>query len=140
MKLYGRSSGKKGVEQPFLCVDCGESGPVKFYGKQKARCKKCHVQQTNLRRRNLKLAAIEYKGGRCLHCGYDKYYGALQFHHTDPTQKDPSGFLWNTFESVKIELDKCILLCANCHAEEHYRIWMGDREAEGTSLLTRRTP
>ena len=67
--------------------------------------------------------AIEYKGGECKHCGYKKYQGALQFHHMDPKEKDPKLFKrLKNFKKIKVELDKCILLCANCHAEEHERI------------------
>ena len=69
----------------------------------------------------LKKDMIKYKGGCCLNCGYDKYYGALTFHHLDPTQK---RYEWKQMKFlhrkvVKRELDKCTLLCNNCHAEEH---------------------
>ena len=68
-----------------------------------------------------KLQAIEYKGGCCYRCGYDKCHGALQFHHIDPTTKEAN---WNkirlwSWDKIVNELDKCLLLCANCHAEEH---------------------
>jgi 5-methylcytosine-specific restriction endonuclease McrA len=67
-----------------------------------------------------KIKAIEYKGSKCLVCGYNKSVRALQFHHLDPIQKD-FGISGNTksFEKLKPELDKCVLLCANCHAEVH---------------------
>lgn len=70
---------------------------------------------------NRKLKAIEYKGGACLKCGYSKYYGALHFHHVDPATKTASWVkirLWS-WDKVLQELDKCVLLCSNCHAEEH---------------------
>ncbi len=69
-----------------------------------------------------KQKAVEYKGGCCQLCGYDKYVGALQFHHLNPNEKEFSlgktgaTYVW---EDVKKELDKCICLCANCHAEVH---------------------
>lgn len=67
-----------------------------------------------------KTKAIEYKGGKCIVCGYNKSIRALQFHHLDPTQKD-FGISGTTksFEKLKPELDKCVLLCANCHGEVH---------------------
>lgn len=70
--------------------------------------------------RKTKLKAIEYKGGKCIVCGYNKSIRALQFHHLDPTQKD-FGISGTTksFEKLKPELDKCVLLCANCHGEVH---------------------
>lgn len=70
--------------------------------------------------RKTKLKAIEYKGGKCLICGYNKSVRALQFHHINPKEKD-FGISGTTksFEKLKPELDKCVLLCANCHAEVH---------------------
>lgn len=74
------------------------------------------------RRTILKLRAIEYKGGRCSICGYNKCIAALEFHHRDPTQKE---FHWgrmkcSTWNGIVTEIDKCDLLCANCHREIHY--------------------
>lgn len=66
--------------------------------------------------------AVTYKGGKCERCGYDRCIDALEFHHIDPVQKDftisAKGYTrsWN---KVKAELDKCIMLCANCHRELH---------------------
>ena len=77
------------------------------------------------RRRKLKTMAIERKGGKCERCGYDKSVRALTFHHLDPSKKDfgvgGSGET-RSWEKVKAEVDKCALLCANCHAEEHDRL------------------
>ena len=78
-----------------------------------------HNQMERWKRR--KREAIEYKGGACSVCGYSKYYGALHFHHRDPSTKEANWTkirLW-TWNKVLTELDKCDLLCANCHAEEH---------------------
>lgn len=68
----------------------------------------------------VKLLAIEYKGGCCQRCGYNKIPGALVFHHRDPTQKERAitGGSYS-FESLRPELDKCDLLCSNCHIEVH---------------------
>ena len=84
-------------------------------------CKECSNVQTLTRQRNLKKDAINYKGGKCVSCGYNKCQGALEFHHKDPLQKDPDYHSFKTVfnERLKIELDKCILLCANCHREIH---------------------
>lgn len=75
------------------------------------------------RRRKLKDMAIEYKGGKCEKCGYNKCNGALEFHHLNPEEKDFSISTSGTtksFERIKKEIDKCILVCANCHREIHY--------------------
>jgi predicted HNH restriction endonuclease len=72
------------------------------------------------RRRKIKTLAIEYKGGRCQVCGYDKCEGALELHHLDQSKKDfgigDKGYT-RAWSKVQAELDKCILLCANCHRE-----------------------
>ncbi|MCX6715566.1 MAG: HNH endonuclease signature motif containing protein [Candidatus Taylorbacteria bacterium] len=72
------------------------------------------------RRRKIKVMAIEYKGGKCQSCGYNKYVGALELHHIDPSKKNfalgDKGYT-RSWSSVKEELDNCILLCANCHRE-----------------------
>ena len=73
-------------------------------------------------RKNQKKKAIEYKGGKCELCGYDKCQEALQFHHINPEEKEfgiaKKGITY-VWETLKLELDKCICLCANCHAEVH---------------------
>lgn len=75
------------------------------------------------RNHDLKRRAVEYKGGCCQVCGYSRFLGALEFHHTDPSQKD-----WTVarnhraWEVLRLELDKCVLLCSNCHREEHGKI------------------
>jgi hypothetical protein len=78
--------------------------------------------RTAEQRRKNKRQAVEYKGGCCSKCGYDKCVGAMIFHHPDPSQKDfgiAEGCTSKSFNNIKVELDKCIMLCANCHAEAH---------------------
>lgn len=66
--------------------------------------------------------AIAYKGGICQCCGYNKYIGALEFHHINPDEKDfgisVKGYT-RSWENNKRELDKCVLVCSNCHREIH---------------------
>lgn len=71
-----------------------------------------------------KLKLIAYKGGKCIVCSYDRCIQALEFHHLDPTQKDfaLSGSSVANIEKMKLELDKCVLLCANCHREVHQKL------------------
>lgn len=71
-------------------------------------------------RRELKVKAVEYKGGKCQRCGYNKCAAAMHFHHLYGKDFGISAY-GNTrsWEKVQNELDKCELLCANCHAEEH---------------------
>jgi len=76
-------------------------------------------------RRKTRLALIEYKGGCCARCGYDKCSSALEFHHIDPSKKDFGIGDGNSRALKKLmkEAEKCVLLCANCHRELHYGIW-----------------
>jgi hypothetical protein len=88
------------------------------HGKSKGICASCRVSNS---RKNKKLDLIIYKGGKCIICKYDKCQQVLQFHHINPNEKEftiaSSGTL--DFEKLKIEADKCILVCANCHGEIH---------------------
>jgi len=72
-------------------------------------------------RKRKKIELVEYKGGKCEKCGYDKCIHALEFHHKDPSEKDftISGKSWS-FERLKKEVDKCIMVCSNCHKELHH--------------------
>jgi hypothetical protein len=73
-------------------------------------------------RQQLKQQAVTYKGGKCETCGYDKHLCALDFHHIDSSQKEGNiaDLIHSDWKLVKTELDKCILLCANCHREIHF--------------------
>jgi len=80
---------------------------------------KTHKQQLRL---EIKKQCVEYLGGQCKICGYKKCYRALEFHHMNPAEKEMGISQANTkyrFEQLKPELDKCVLLCKNCHAEVH---------------------
>lgn len=71
-------------------------------------------------RKRQKIKLVEYKGGCCEKCGYNKSISALQFHHLDPNKKDfQIGGSSYSFEKLKIEVDKCIMVCSNCHIEIH---------------------
>ena len=66
--------------------------------------------------------ALEYLGGRCCICGYDWCETALDFHHRDEKEKSfgisAKGYT-RSWHAIQTELEKCILLCANCHRELH---------------------
>lgn len=74
------------------------------------------------RRKKLREMARDYKGGKCQICGYKKCPRALSFHHLDPKKKDftiSAKGLTRSWIKLQEEIDKCILLCANCHMEIH---------------------
>lgn len=110
------------------CPRCNETKPITEYYKRRGKegasvyCKKCTNNQTTERSQVFKKLIVQYKGGCCERCGYDKSISALEFHHTNPEKKDfILGGLKNKVitDKIKEELDKCIMVCANCHREIH---------------------
>lgn len=85
------------------------------------------------RRRKIKLLSIEYKGGKCQICGYNKCPAALDLHHINGKKDFGIGDKGYTrsWEIVKKELDKCILVCANCHREIEIGITQLPKEISG---------
>ena len=82
----------------------------------------CHNCYGSCKRIKVKYDLIQYKGGKCEKCGYDKIenQNVFTFHHLDPSQKDMG--LSSSIRDISIlkkEADKCILLCCRCHAELH---------------------
>jgi hypothetical protein len=96
-------------------------------------CNSCLQRIKQIRR---KQAAVQYKGGACVECGYNRSIAALTFHHLDASTKDfEIGRKYNlSWKRLKIELDKCELLCANCHAEKHFRSVERYTTQDGTVL------
>lgn len=92
--------------------------------KYKSKCKSCQTVYDQV----LYIAKIEgalSESGRryeCEVCGYDKNTAALCFHHLDPSEKDfeITNAKTASLAKLKIEIEKCVVLCSNCHMEEHY--------------------
>jgi hypothetical protein len=87
------------------------------------RCLRCLSDAKTKCRIKLKTKCVEYKGGKCEKCGYSRCISALEFHHKDPSQKEfgiSSKGIIRDWESTRKELDKCDILCANCHRESHF--------------------
>ena len=78
-------------------------------------------------RQKLKQSAIIYKGGCCERCGYDRCNSALEFHHLNPNEKDFGIGTYKvlSWDKLKNELDKCVMVCANCHREIHEELDYG---------------
>jgi hypothetical protein len=75
-------------------------------------------------RKDRKTRLVELRGGRCSLCGYCKCIGALEFHHRDPSTKVfelSKSNLLRRWDVVLVEVEKCELLCANCHREVEER-------------------
>lgn len=93
-----------------------------YYAKNKEKLRQYHNQYYKDNRN--KQVLVDYLGGKCIICGYNKCIAALDFHHLDPAEKEfilsRSWQKKKMTESTKMELDKCVILCANCHREAHY--------------------
>ena len=113
-----------------ICKFCKKIKPVSdFYvvkGYKRKECKKCanrlrHESRLK-KRRELKIKAVQCLGGKCQRCRYNKYIGALEFHHfqKEGKEKEIHDLLDKpNWEKIRKELKKCILVCANCHREIH---------------------
>ncbi len=105
----------------YCCRKCGDTDPNNFPKGRFSECKKCRNEYNKRQLKNNHVRAIQYLGGKCAHCGYDKYICALDIHHIGPSKKDKM-FAHHAFWSwkrLKKELENCILLCSNCHRAFH---------------------
>lgn len=117
-----------------MCSKCSTvKSASEFYETQKhgkdtlsSYCRVCSDLLRNTRKYMQKKAMVQYKGGCCVKCGYNKCLNALDFHHVNSEEKDFTiaqkfGFSLKTglTNEIKLELDKCILVCSNCHREIH---------------------
>ena len=87
------------------------------------KCTSCTTKYKKKRRNELKLKAIEYKGGKCFDCNEVFHPSVYDFHHINTKDREKRGDVirdisWNKMTS---ELDKCVLLCANCHRIRHHK-------------------
>ena len=85
-------------------------------------CKKCIEKNSLISTQAKKDKCIAYKGSKCVLCGYNRFRNTFDFHHLCPSEKSfEIGYALKrkSFDEIKPELDKCILLCANCHRELH---------------------
>lgn len=120
----------------FLMIkECKKHGLSEY---RNSRCKKCASESVMKRRKELLIKSIDYKGGCCKMCGYNKCLAALEFHHLDPKSKVFSiSVSGNTrsWERIKEELDKCILLCVNCHRELHEQIRIEEKRNQNERTI-----
>jgi hypothetical protein len=99
---------------------CEKHGHTEFTysSKYKIKCIKCQSVRKSLRKNRNRQELLKIHGSKCSVCSYDKCSSALQFHHIDPSEKEfeisESAY---SLENLIAEAKKCVLLCANCHAE-----------------------
>jgi transposase-like protein len=127
LREYGlRTHGRREPRQQDVyevqrhCATHGTTTFVRYGPDDHLRCLLCRRQRVTDRRRRVKQILLEEAGGRCQLCGYDRSPAALHFHHVDPAQKSFGLALRGvarSLERCRAEAAKCVLLCANCHAE-----------------------
>ena len=121
---------QKNINEKRICEICGKEFILQPNSFTRKFCYNCVPRQgetltqseiVTIKRRAIKKALIEYKGGKCCRCGYNKCDRALEFHHLDSNKKDfgVANNMDKTIDKLKKEVDKCILVCSNCHAEIH---------------------
>ena len=123
------------------CSKCGVTKPLsEFYNRKRNKtgimsiCKTCCKSTYGRgRAKKEKLYWLQQYGGKCQHCGSEvneNNYVIFDFHHTNPSEKEnnPNNIYRYGREIVKKELDKCIVLCANCHRLEHHRLKLQTNE------------
>jgi hypothetical protein len=126
-KPYNSSNNKVlETRENKVCPRCNENLPIEqFYIKshtgnrrKTTYCKQCIINYNYERELKFKIDVIKLKGGKCSKCGYDKNISALEFHHLDRNKKE-FNFAHKSAMTDKLlkELNKCILVCSNCHRE-----------------------
>lgn len=105
--------------QRYCSPDCKDQWKKQQLAKRTA----ASIKRISEFRKKLKRKIVEYLGGQCIRCGYNKCVAALEAHHIDPLKKSfglaNKGFT-KGWEKIRQEAEKCVLLCANCHREEHW--------------------
>lgn len=110
---------------PRSCSKCKlVKPPEEFYSagnKLHSWCKACNKSNAITRQKAIKAQCVAYKGGKCEHCGLVDDPCIYDFHHSDPSQKGftIARFSCRSLEMLKPELDKCLMLCSNCHRKYH---------------------
>lgn len=112
------------------CPKCKKTKSLSDFYDRKTRkdkagyCRDCNNKICVTRVQLVKEKMVNYKGGKCERCGLEldrKYYGVFEFHHLDSNTKDPNfiKIKYQKWSVIEKELDKCKLLCANCHRIVH---------------------
>ena len=106
-----------------LVGECPRHGRTRFHrigADGRVRCARCNADAVVARRKRIKALLIAEAGGACLLCGYARCASALHFHHLDPRTKSfhvSQEGATRSLAAARAEAGKCVLLCANCHAE-----------------------
>jgi transposase len=126
LKRYGLatspSARRRRAGRPRIIAACPIHGDGEHIQRDDGspRCSRCRLDAVTQWRRRAKQILVADAGGRCVCCGYDRCLAALGFHHVDPkTKRFQLGGrgLARALDVLREEAAKCVLVCANCHAE-----------------------
>ncbi len=123
LKLRTQGKSYRKIQEELNCSKSTIGFHLNELDRQKSKDRTCR------RKKEKKTFYISLRGGGCEKCGYNKCLDALEFHHLDSKNKDKKMTLIFRMTSKKIEkeIEKCTLLCANCHREEHERLDNGGK-------------
>lgn len=125
------------------CKNCGQKFELPYGEVNRRYCYTCMPKELSKTESNMllrkfgKKRALQYLGGKCVCCGFDAYPASLEFHHIDDSNK--SFNISNKIKSTELsqeiydELDKCVILCSNCHRAYHAK----ELESEKMELIRR---
>ena len=112
-----------------ICTVCKKELPLTEYysrgnGRYRSECKSCHKNYVKKQYDKRKSIVNDFKKQcSCKKCGENRFY-LLDFHHVNPEIKDKTVAKMisdhNKMADIQKEIDKCIILCSNCHREFHY--------------------
>jgi hypothetical protein len=118
------------------CSDCKNEYPstTEFFYKKSGKgraenalysyCKTCFKKIQGRKHSVYKNKLLEYASNKCLICGYNKHNYNLTFHHIDPSKKEFGISKYHgSLEKAKKEVDKCIVVCHNCHGDIHHGLY-----------------
>jgi transposase len=124
MRRLRTSKAARHAGQREAVMWCPRHGQTRFAARGENaswyRCLRCRSENVSEWRRRAKETLVAESGGGCLACGYDRCLSALHFHHVDPGTKAfalAALGITRSMEEMRAEARKCVLLCANCHAE-----------------------
>jgi transposase len=127
---FNRGNSTISAEGKKFCSQCGQTKDITDFYKRSGRkdgagyCKNCSNKYHTERVKRVKIKMINYKGGKCNDCGLElihSHYAVFDFHHLDPKTKDINfnRIKYQKWETIQKEIDKCVLLCSNCHRIRH---------------------
>ena len=103
-------------ERVHVCEVCGK----RYNAGHRQYAKTCQSCRSVRHRQDMKRKAVAHLGGQCQACGYDRCQAALHFHHNNPDEKEFTFANYSrSWERLRTEIEKCVLLCSNCHVEVH---------------------